>query len=109
MLSVKRDWRALLGILLSAFGLLLSIYQLYRAWAFHAVLVPARRFGDLSYGDSPLWFACAAAAWAFLAVVACGFIWLLSSEWRAEARFFRRRDTRPPFDDAIRDPADRDR
>jgi hypothetical protein len=101
--TMKRDWKSVLAIAtffaLSAYG----ITQLYFAWTLGTV---RSGIGRVSYEANPILFIGIVTLLCIGTVVATGLsvggLW----GWRVEQLFFRRRGSRPPLDNAIREPSD---
>jgi hypothetical protein len=106
--AVKFSWKeacliAVLAILLAA-----SLHQLYRGYAYHVIDRPWVIVGPkaATLAGQPFQFAVSSAIFAVLSIVAPVFLWSLTVTLRVELRNFRARETRPPLDDAIRQPID---
>ena len=109
-----RRWFKKLGIGLSLLFccavLLVFPYDFYAAWKFHAIYVGHRFFGPhdangwVSYATHPIGFWWAFSIDVILTLVLLVFTVFLVWHTRIERGIWRKRKTRPPVDDAIRQP-----
>jgi hypothetical protein len=106
--TIRFTWKELSLIAFLAISLATSLYQLYRAWALHVIDIPWVRYPLLTatLADQPIWFAISVAFFAAGAVIVAALLWPLVASLRREIANFRIRETRPPLDDAIRQPPD---
>jgi hypothetical protein len=100
-------WKDIAGIAFFAAIVAYSMHVLYGAWAFRAIPMPRWLFGlsvaTLAGEPIRFWIGVACVAPGF--VVTSAFLWLQVFQLCNETRSFRIREARPPFDDAIRQPA----
>jgi hypothetical protein len=112
-MSVLRDIRSsareVAGIAFLSIGLAWALYQLYHAWTFGVIAVPRFWWGHsvARLADEPIWFWIGVVCTALVSVVSPLILWAMVFELRSGARYFHRKEMRPPLDEAIREPFDR--
>ena len=104
---LKKLWLAL-GILFCGAMLLVTPYDLYTAWRFHAIYTQGRLsrlvgvYGWVSYETHPIAFWCLFLFDVIVTVVLMAFTVFLVWNIRNERSAWRKRKARPAVDDAIR-------
>jgi hypothetical protein len=106
--AIKSHWRVIGGIAVCALMLPLFLYQLYRAWAYQVINAPwSRRIYAVTLADHPIQFAISVAFEVVVVISVLAGLWFVVTRLRRELRNFRAKETRPPLDNAIREPFDR--
>jgi hypothetical protein len=105
--TIRREWKTWFGIGFFLVALTIFAYQLYCAWAYGTVYSTRFIRGWISYDTNPIWFITVVAFSAFSLMPVTVILMLMISSLRAEYRFFQKRASRLPLDEAIRDPFDR--
>jgi hypothetical protein len=107
--DIKSSAKEVAGIAFLALGLSWALYQLYGAWTFGVIAVPRFWPGHsvARLADEPIWFWIGVACAALVSVVFPLILWAMVFELRSGARYFRRKEMRPPLDEAIRESFDR--
>src|SRR5688500_6827820 len=90
------------GLLFIGFGVFIVLFGLHRLYfALDTGVLPMRRGRSIiRYDEDPVWFVF---FWSFLlfgAVVIAGAVYLVIHEQASEARYWRRKSSRPPMEDA---------
>jgi len=108
MRTMKMAWKPILAITFLAAVVALAVYRLHGGWAYHVIDKPWIRYRTVwvTLSDQPIQFALSVATYAAIAVLLSTIVLFSVSSLRRELRTFRARETRPPFDDAIRQPFD---
>jgi hypothetical protein len=106
--GIRSSAKEVAGIAFLSIGLAWALYQLYGAWTFGVIAVPRFWPGHsvARLAEEPIWFWIGVACAALVSVVSPLLLCALVFELRSGARYFRRKETRPPYDDAIRQPFD---
>jgi hypothetical protein len=94
---IRGQWRPIVAV--AYFGLLLLIFGggLYRAVFFG------------TFDDDPIGFVLVVIVGVPITLVSGGLLVATLFGWRSETHIFQRREARPPFDNAIREPLERGR
>lgn len=107
--TIKRDWKAVLGVGFILAGLAVVLHDIWRALSSGILEFPFVWL-QVSYELQPIWFF---AGIAFLVVLAiCASLFLIfvlivvSHDWRAQKRFFQKRASQPVIDNTRRGAID---
>jgi hypothetical protein len=102
--TIGSEWKTLLALGFFVVLLAFCTHELYRAWVFGTV---GPRLMSVSVDANPILFAAAVLLFAIGSIVTAAVVVGGLCALRSERRFLRRRESRPPLDDARRAPFDR--
>lgn len=105
--SIKYDWLNLVSIVFFAICFGFCVYVLVVAWSSVQVLYGKYFNRWVSYDTEPFQFFWGLGFTILATVVIAGVLLLLVHGLRAERRYFRRRERRPPLEEGVREPLDR--
>jgi hypothetical protein len=106
--STRRRWFEYAGCIFLGASVLFALHDLVRAFIIQSVQFPIPVFRLwIARAEQPLFFHATLVLLVVCIVVSSFFLYVVCIGLNAERNYFRRRDTRPPLDDAVREALDR--